>query len=399
MYPSLQIEDIISITLARNYEHPGVTVLDNALLHDLLSFCLAPKAVQVGTEFYLMSSGVAMGSPLSSILADLQMWDMEDTIILQMGSSMSHYFRFADDVLVVCRTSAETLLHSLFNNYRPHTLKFIRSQKIEGWLPFLDISIKISRNFRFLSQILVKPQATFNYLKYSSFGPFSQKKGVVFSVLKRIIDLSSPQFRYSAKLHFTNLLLLNGYPLKLINDSWAQINKSSPPRDRPSSWIKLPFIKNRFSNKKITTSLRDANLGVVFSGGKSLHSKLPSLYPSRPKLEQRNVVYEIPFTPPSLAVYTGQTKRPLLLRLEEHARDIRRRTASSSLASFCASSGQTPDFANTKIIARSPFKNHRLIKENLGRMLHYRHAISKINPLNFRPPIKNFAGIYASSFS
>jgi len=175
--------------------------------------------------------------------------------------------------------------------------------------------------------------------------------------------------------------------------------QSLSPRDRPSSWIKLPFIKNRFSAKKITSSLREANLGVVFSGGKSLHSNLPSLYPSRPKLDQRNVIYEIPFSPPSLAVYTGQTKRPLLKRIEEHARDIRRHAASSSLASYCASSGETPDFVNTKIIARSPFINDRLIKENLGRMLNYRHAISKINPINFRPPIKNFAGIYASSFS
>jgi len=144
--------------------------------------------------------------------------------------------------------------------------------------------------------------------------------------------------------------------------------------------------------------MADINLGVVYTGGKALKTVLPSLYPRVPPMEEKNVVYEIPYLAPSKAVYTGQTGRTLLKRITEHAADLNRGSPNSSLVAFCNTSGSSPDFASTRIVTRAASKRARLISENTARFLHYENAVSKTNPIRLRPPIKNFAGIIASSY-
>ena len=115
-------------------------------------------------------------------------------------------------------------------------------------------------------------------------------------------------------------------------------------------------------------------------------------------LEERGVVYQIPFQEPSKNVYTGQTKRPLAIRVGEHMSQVRRGdSARSSLAEHCLISAETPDFERVKIIARAPNYRKRIIYESLGRFISYSRAVSKMNPILLKPAIKNFSGFYASS--
>ena len=66
----MKTEDLISCVCRRNYDHPGVTDIEEDLLKELLEFCLKPKIISVGTEYYSMNTGVVMGSPLSGVLAN-----------------------------------------------------------------------------------------------------------------------------------------------------------------------------------------------------------------------------------------------------------------------------------------------------------------------------------------
>ena len=189
---------------------------------------------------------------------------------------------------------------------------------------------------------------------------------------------------------------MNGYPPTLIDKIWRKINTVTVPISRPREWVKLPHVKDQRVRQQITKNLLDNNLGVVFSGGRNLKSFLPSLYPSIPPLDQRNVVYDIPLEAPSSCVYTGQTGRSLKIRLNEHANDLRRGNTASSLTTHCINTGSTPDFARTRIITRGYSKRERLLKESITRSLHYERSISKTHPMTLRPPARNFAGIYAS---
>src|SRR5713101_6008482 len=399
LYPSIIPTDIIPIVLKFNIDFPSPGNLDNHLLEEIMRFCLQPKTVQVGSEYYTMSSGVAMGSPLSAVLANFQMWDMEDQVLPELGSSLSHYFRYADEILVFCHANAVNRLHSLFNAYRPNSLQFLQSDRVEGWLPYLDLSLKISRDRTLLSTINLKPTSTYNYLKYTSFGPHSQKTGVIHTVLNRISNLASPQFKNSLFHFFKSKLILNGYPTNLIYKTWHKINFPTPRNPRPQEWVKLPYIKEPRARNAITNSLLEADIGAVYTGGKSLKTILPSLYPSLPAMDQRNVIYDIPFEPPSSGIYTGQSGRTLYKRLAEHASDLRRNSPASSLVAYCNETGATPDFSRTRIITRAATIRARLLNESVVRDLHLEKAVSKINPIRLRPPTRNFAGIYSSSLN
>ena len=178
---------------------------------------------------------------------------------------------------------------------------------------------------------------------------------------------------------------------------WGRINQGVRGRNQPSDWVKLPYIQNSKATSKIKGAFRNANIGTVFVGGKSLKSALPSIFNKKVLGEERNVVYQLPFMEPSTSLYTGQTKRPLAIRMDEHRGAIRRgETTRSSLAEHCARTGDRPDFNSVKIISRSRFKSHRLINESLSRDINYRKAISKINPIILKPAIRNFSGFYNS---
>ncbi len=398
LYPSIVPSDVIDIVVSFNQQFPAPDSLDSGMLRDLLTFCLQPRGINVGSEFYMMSSGLAMGSPLSATLSNFQLWDMENRVLPMLGSDVSQYFRFADDILVVCSTESVECLHGHFNTYRPNTLSFIQTPRVQGWLPYLDMKIKINRFRKFLSDINIKPTATFNYLKYTSFGPASQKSGVVHTVLNRIINIASPQFRFSLYEFFKKKLMLNGYPPTLIKKIWVSINKPRLRPPRPKEWIKLPFVKDPKVRNNITRGMAGINLGVVYTGGKALKAVIPSLYPRVPAMEEKNVIYDIPLLAPSKAVYTGQTGRTLRKRISEHAADLSRGSPNSSLVAFCNASGSSPDFAGTRIVTRAASKRARLISENTARFLHYENAVSKTNPILLRPPLKNFVGIIASAY-
>src|SRR5713101_4784622 len=196
---------------------------------------------------------------------------------------------------------------------------------------------------------------------------------------------------------FKDKLMLNGYPENLIYRTWTKINTNETAAEGPRGWVKLPFISNRNVTKVVTSIFRDADLGTVFSSGTKLKSMVPSLYRRKLVTEERNVVYQVPFLPPCDAVYTGQTLRPLAIRLSEHEGAIRRQeTNRSSIAEYCVRTGFSPDFGNTKIIARSQTKRGRSIKESIARYIKYQRDISKINPILLKAPIRDFAGLYAN---
>src|SRR5713101_9277362 len=104
-------------------------------------------------------------------------------------------------------------------------------------------------------------------------------------------------------------------------------------------------------------------------------------------LDKHRVVYNIPFEPPCQQIYTGQTRRALKTRLYEHARDVANHAPSSSMASFCESTGAIPAFDRVSIRGQGDSKWSRLRKESLIRAFHNQFAVSKINLVLMKPPI------------
>ena len=72
--------------------------LDVPTIYQLLRFCLTSTAFQYRGQHNKQLDGVAMGSPVSSIIADIFMEDLEDTTFATYDRTPRVWYRFVDDV-------------------------------------------------------------------------------------------------------------------------------------------------------------------------------------------------------------------------------------------------------------------------------------------------------------
>jgi len=85
-----------------------------------------------------------MGSPLSSIVADLVMQDLEESILNSLNIRPPLYYRYVDDI-ILSAPEEEAYIHNIFKKFNSyhHRLKF--TMEIES-LSFLDIILNIKNN-------------------------------------------------------------------------------------------------------------------------------------------------------------------------------------------------------------------------------------------------------------
>ena len=107
----------------------------------LLEFCLRSTYFTFKGRFYEQQEGAAMGSPISLIVANLYMEDLETKAIQSAKKPPSFWRRFVDDTLIIMKSSqVESFLQHL--NSIDHHIQFTKEDsRPDGSIPFLDILI------------------------------------------------------------------------------------------------------------------------------------------------------------------------------------------------------------------------------------------------------------------
>jgi len=174
--------------------------------------------------------GIAMGTPLAPVLANLYLAILEKKLKSQIENNMHtvawplFFKRYIDDILIISnqsRKEVEAFL-ALLNKMVP-SLKF----KLESGgasANFLDLKIFKGRRFHTEGlldiEIYQKPLNAYAYIPYSSYHPKHTLKGFVQSELKRYVKGNScAQGFYKIAVLFEMRLLNRGYP-KLILQNW-----------------------------------------------------------------------------------------------------------------------------------------------------------------------------------
>ena len=81
-----------------------------------------------------------MGSPLSSILADLVIQDLEHNIFNILTTHIPFYYRYVDDIVLAPPTNLITNILDSFNSYHER-IKFTVDYGDEIGINFLDIKL------------------------------------------------------------------------------------------------------------------------------------------------------------------------------------------------------------------------------------------------------------------
>jgi hypothetical protein len=292
------------------------------LLESLLLLCTENVQFFFNDKLYTQTDGVAMGSPLGPILADIFLGYLEHYVLRDcIRDSTLSYFRFVDDVFATFRSSVDAYAFLDKLNSVHKSLHFSIELEKNGHLPFLDIMVSRDQSGKPLTQIYRKPTWSGLYTHFYSFVPLSYKKSLVRTLFHRARKLCSSVFLHDEFVFLTNTLLANGYPRPFIL-TYSQPLPQHLPTYGPepkSVFIKLPFLGESFSRVVLR---RVSAVKRVFPSVKPVVLFATCPVPVRPvkacvpRFDQSHLIYK--FTCDCGDSYVGRTERTLLDRASEH---------------------------------------------------------------------------------
>ena len=160
--------------------------------HELLSICMSESLVLFDGEFYKQIDGLAIGSPLGPILANIflcfhkQIW--LDNCPVEFKPVIHR--RFVDDTFLLFRSKKHIEKFCLYLNCQHPNIKFTSEIEENNSISFLDIKINRDNN-RFLSSVYRKPTFSGVFTNFDSYIPLSYKSGLISSLLYRAFKLCS----------------------------------------------------------------------------------------------------------------------------------------------------------------------------------------------------------------
>ena len=358
LFPSIDIEIVINFIIDNIYKKPRdffpvkfnedgnllyfppKDVFENFLRQILLEF--TSFTTKEG-KYFKQKSGIAMGSKLSSILADIFMFVIEKDIVkkYEKNGKLLTYRRYVDDILIFTKDEESVLeIFEKFNSVHKN-LKFTLEKNNNNTLAFLDVFIYFdekSQQFEFnFFQKEIKNDKLDNFI--SSISPKSQKIGTLCGEIYRANNCSSNEKNLARALkRIEDKFIKNSYPIKLIKSKIAEIKnrnfnkkiKSDDDSDNsPDSnmyyTLSIQYTSHRV--EKICKNIRkiikffipDFNLNIVYRKINLENIIIPRMKMKRNKTEKSNIIYS--WTCPGCkdAQYIGETKRPLIKRIREHS--------------------------------------------------------------------------------
>ena len=220
--------------------------LPRVVLRKLLEFATKKSHFLFDGKYYDQIDGVAMGSPLGSVLANIFMCDFEEKWLTNAKISPSFWNRYVDDTFTMFHNqdSANEFLHYL--NGCHSNIKFTIEFEQNNAIPFLDILITRNQNSTFMTSIYRKKTFTGLYTKWDSFTPRKYKINLIRSLTYRYNRLCSSGSLLQSALHdLRKLLLQNGYPQGIINYHINDVlNKNRHQQSNPVSTVPKKDIED-----------------------------------------------------------------------------------------------------------------------------------------------------------
>ncbi|CAF3057869.1 unnamed protein product [Rotaria sp. Silwood2] len=187
-------------------------------------------------KIYRQIDGIAMGSPLGPLFADVYMNYLLSKLERRLKHNGVLYLkRYVDDCFAIIRENTDTdKLLDILNSFDTD-IQFTVEHEIDNSIPFLDISITRTLNTlrkkestiesnSFSTSIYRKPTFTGLLLNWNSFVPHSYKVSAINSMIYRAIRICSSYSSMDKEFQFVkDLALVNDYPLRFIE---CQIKKT-----------------------------------------------------------------------------------------------------------------------------------------------------------------------------
>ena len=317
-------------------------------------------------RYYEQKDGVAMGSPLSPVIANFYMEKFEKIALDSARKTPTHWYRYVDDTFVIWPHGMEELEKFLDHLNTIHErIQFTMEVEKNGELPFLDILIYKHPNGKLGHKVYRKPTHTDLYLNANSYHHPAQKQAVISTLLHRALEISDGRNRKEEISHVYQTLKNNGYKNNNIKKTLQkELGKRKKKADREDNEDKhyavLPFVNG--IHNKLSKIFKTYNIQCRFIPNKKIKNILRT---PKDRLGLRMPgVYRISCE--CGACYIGQTGRTVQCRQKEHIRALKYGyVEKSTVAEHAIEQKHEILFEDTKVLHTEDRIHDRIVLESI----------------------------------
>ena len=396
LYTNIPTDLVINEIVLRWDEIKEFTNMQKSSFIELLTFCIKENNFfKFEGVIYKQTKGLAMGNPLSPVLADIVMTKLFKTCLPKINTQPTLIKKYVDDILIIATEETIDQIHHHFSNFNCN-IQFTIEREKENCLPFLDILLIRNEN-KIITNWYTKPTSSNRMLNFLSHHPKRMKINIAYSFIKKVLKLSNQKFHSKNKETITHILIKNNYPKfiikslfrKYINDQHNQNNSTTS--NNPKTYFKtITYIPTITENIINTIRRNNQNINIAYKIKNKMQHVYSKLKDPITQEQNQNIVYSIPCNSCN-KIYIGQTKRWLAKRIHEHKLSIKNQHITkekTAVVTHYQDTGHTLNFEETKIIDREEHLQKRLILEAC-------HIWKNgDNTINFRTDLNNINSIY-----
>lgn len=287
--------------------------------YEVTELCLKSGYFLWNGEFFLQIEGVAMGSPISPVVANIWMEYFEHKALATSPIKPKIWLRYVDDTFcIVDREDVNTFLSHL-NGVHPRT-KFTMEVEENGTLAFLDVKITRKQDRTLGHTVYRKPTHTDRYLHATSHHHPANLRSVVSALVNRAHRICNSENLNAELKHVDAVLERNGYTRKQRRIKTRRYNETPVQ----NSVAFMPYLEG--VTDRIGKLLKRHDIKTIFKPPAKIRQLLRTVKDTIPL--QTPGVYAIPCSCGSC--YIGQTKRSISVRMQEHIKAMRNNDPHSS---------------------------------------------------------------------
>ena len=332
LFTNVPLKETIDLAVHLIVSHHKDFALSKNELYKLFEFATLKSNFSFNDVMYDQIDGVAMGSPLAPILANLFMGHNERQWIDNYPlSKPSFYKRYVDDIFCLFENQKQAELFFNYLNERHPNIKFTMEIEVEKKLPFLDILLNNEKVLT--TSVYRKPTYTGLLMNFHSFLPFHYKLGLLRTLIDRTFKITNNWHSFDHDIKkLKEILCRNLFPPHIFQrvlcrylEKSFQADTETVTNNNEIRYYKLPYI-GKFSsvvNNKLKDMVsrycKDIDIKLVFTG-----SKLKDSFSCKDRFSSFShttlVVYKFSCAGCSSS-YIGETERHLSTRINEHFKD------------------------------------------------------------------------------
>ena len=327
MYSNIPINETIEIIRKQlnildkdpQFSNQLIKLLDTTLKQNYFSY---------NNNIYIQQDGLPMGSPLSPIISEIFLQDIELQHIekIKQQFNLQYYGRYVDDVFIVYDNhidNSEKIVEH-FNTLHPK-LKFTLEKENNKILNFLDLTImrvQQKNNTKFSYKIYRKPITSKLAIDYNSSHTKSHKWANFRFLLNRLnnIPLSKKNYKIEFEI-IKDIAKFNSFPVKEIyilnNKIKANLNKKKLTtlhnNNIKKKWANLSYC-GKISDK-IGHIFKKNNINIAYKNRNQHQKELKNVKHEYDKMNCSGI-YQLKCK--CEAAYIGKTTRKFKQRYNEH---------------------------------------------------------------------------------